>query len=93
MLASNDVPLPVTAESLAADRIEYATWLMLFAPSMVETYGRESLLATPVWHADDLDDGAVLLIATPNPLGEEGTAAIDDHLGIDRPAELEGHQY
>lgn len=93
LLAGNEVPLPVTAESLAENRIGYATWLMLFPPAMVETYGRETLLEAPAWHVEELDDGGILLVSTPNPTYPGETAAIDDHLGIDAPPELKDHQY
>lgn len=53
---------PVTAESLADDRINSPTWLMLFPPAMVETYGREWLLDLPVPYAEELDDGAILIL-------------------------------
>lgn len=92
-LLGNDLPLPVTAESLAANEIEYATWLMVFPPAMVETYGRDQLLSAPAWHTEELDDGAVLIVSTAAPIGDGETEAIDEHLGIDRPPAADEHTY
>jgi len=39
--------LPITADSLAANRIETVSWLMLFAPPLVAEYGREWVLDAP----------------------------------------------
>ena len=55
---------PVSDESLAQNRINYPTWLMLFPPEMVETYGREWLLDLPAERIDELDDGAIMVVAT-----------------------------
>lgn len=60
---------PVEAEDLAAGQVQDVSWLMLFPPDMVETYGRQFLLDAPVWRAEELEDGAVLLVAFANPLG------------------------
>ncbi|MBX0306060.1 DUF3396 domain-containing protein [Halomicroarcula sp. F24A] len=59
--------VPITADSLAANRIETVSWLMLFSPPMVAEYGREWLLNAPAWKTRELDDGAVMLVASPDP--------------------------
>lgn len=59
--------IPVSRESLAENRIEWVSWLMLFSPEMVEEYGREWLLSAPAWERRELDDGAILLVTTPDP--------------------------
>ena len=58
---------PVTGASLSENRIETVSWLMLFSPPMVESYGREWLLDAPAWKTRELDDGAVMLVASPDP--------------------------
>lgn len=93
LLAGSEMPLPVTGESLAENRIEYATWLMVFPPAMVETYGRETLLSAPAWYTDELDDGAIIVVSHPNPTGDGETKAIDEHLGLERPPEADEHTY
>lgn len=94
-LVENDVPPPVTPESLAADRIEYASWLMGFPPSIVETYGRETLLSAPAWQTAELPDGGVAILATENPTNvcKPETRAIDQHLDLDPPPETEECDY
>lgn len=68
MIWSGKRELPVTETDLEANRIRHPTWLMLFPPAMVETHGREFLLEAPVWRTEELDDGAVLLVAEENPM-------------------------
>jgi|AntDeeMinimDraft_5_1070356.scaffolds.fasta_scaffold00231_13 hypothetical protein len=94
-LVENDVPPPVTPESLAEDRIEYASWLMGFPPSIVETYGRETLLSAPAWQTSELPDGGVVILATENPTNvcKPETRAIDQHLDLDPPPETEECDY
>jgi|GEM_PF-2146787 hypothetical protein len=77
--------IPATADSLAANRIETVSWLMLFAPSMVAEYGREWLLDAPAWKTRELDDGAVMLVASPDPTDWEefraARAELDEYFG------------
>jgi len=40
---------------------------MLFSPELVEEYGRAWLLSAPAWERRELDDGAILLVTTPDP--------------------------
>lgn len=84
---------PVDAAATARDSINYAVWLNVFSPRLVETYGRETLLSAPTWHVDEFGDGSVLVVSTPNPTYPGETGAIDDHLGIEPPAELDGCTY
>lgn len=58
---------PVTDKSLDDDRIAEVSWLMLFGPEMVEEYGREWLLDAPAWKRTELDDGGIMLVASPDP--------------------------
>jgi hypothetical protein len=62
-----DTPLdlrkpPITAESVANDRLTYLPWLTIFSPDMVEEHGRDTLLSAPAWHVETVDDGSVLLV-------------------------------
>jgi len=54
---------PVTAESLADNRITQPTWLMLFSPVMVKEYGRKWLHDLPVDRIEEFDDGAIMTIS------------------------------
>ncbi len=58
---------PVTNESIANNRIADVSWLMLFAPELVDEYGREWLLSAPTWKHQEFDDGGIMLVASPDP--------------------------
>lgn len=62
---------PVTDESLSENRIAEVSWLMLFGPEMVGEYGREWLLDAPAWKRTELDDGGIMLVASPDPTDYE----------------------
>lgn len=83
MIRRGDREHPATKDDLAANRIRGPSWLMLFSPPMVETYGREFLLDAPVWRAEELD-GAVLLVVVENPmeLGTPDLEAVADYFGL-----------
>ncbi|WP_336331208.1 hypothetical protein [Haloarcula sp. CGMCC 1.2071] len=53
---------PFTAKSLAHDTYDHLSWLSIFTPSMVEYYGRETLLSAPAWKVRELTDGAILIV-------------------------------
>jgi hypothetical protein len=59
-----EVPPPISDEGLAKRRINHPTWLMVFSPEMIETYGREWLEDLPAARIDSLDDNGLLLITT-----------------------------
>lgn len=82
MIRRGDRELPVTEADLEANRIRGPSWLMLFPPAMVETYGREFLLDAPVWRAEELDDGAVLLVAEENPMELATLDPLADYFGL-----------
>ncbi len=71
-----NIPAPVSDESLANNQIEHPTWLMLFPPEMVEAYGREWLLDLPAEHIEELDDGAIMVVATRDFPGCESNMEI-----------------
>ena len=60
----HEISPPVSDEGLANDRIDHPTWLMLFPPEMVTEYGREWLLELPAAYVEELDDGAIMVVAT-----------------------------
>lgn len=62
--SEHELPSPISDESLAADRIEHPTWLMVFPPRMVDTYGREWLLDLPAARTEEFDDGSIMIVAT-----------------------------
>ena len=77
-----DAP-PFTAESLANDRYEYLSWLTVFSPPVVETYGRETLLDAPAYHVEELTDGSVLIITDEDPYSPSEYENVADHIGIE----------
>ena len=67
-LASDREPgIPVSQESLADNRIDAVSWLMVFSPELVEEYGHEWLLSAPAWERRELDDGAIMLVTSHDP--------------------------
>ena len=86
IINTRDAP-PFTAESLAKDRYEYLSWLTVFSPPMVETYGRETLLDAPAYHVEELDDDSVLIVAVEDPMDRHGSKKseykeIGNYIGI-----------
>ena len=41
-----------------------------FGPVLVESIGRETLLALPAWQKTELDDGGLLLEMSPSPVAD-----------------------
>ena len=62
-------PPVISDGGIENNRIEHPTWLMLFPPEMVAEYGREWLLDLPAETIEELDDGAIMIVAT-GPLPE-----------------------
>lgn len=83
---SDTIPLkdqyPIDCESLAENAINYTTWITVFPPALVETYGRETLLDAPVWRVEEWDDGAIALVTYPNVQYPKPQHPVDDHLGL-----------
>ena len=75
--------LPATVESLRTGRLNYPVWLTAFTPSLVETYGRETLLSAPAWRTYEWDDGSVVLVAYPDPKTPHLMDDIEEHLGLE----------
>lgn len=74
---------PITAESLANDRLRYLPWLAVFPPAMVESYGRETLLSAPAWKVEELDDGAILIVCHDDIDDWQADGrAVADHIGL-----------
>lgn len=94
-LVAGEIPPPVTLESLAEDRIEYACWLVGFPPAMVDTYGRDRIRSAPAWQTSELGDGGLIVLTTQNPdaASKPEARAVDQHLGLDPPSETEDCQY
>lgn len=74
---------PFTATSIAHDGYNCLSWLTVFTPPMVETYGRETLLSTPAYHTKKLDDGGILLVCHNRPLDwNTDCREVADSLGL-----------
>lgn len=72
----SSVTKPIECESLSKNRITHPTWLMVFPPAMVEEYGREWLLDLPADRIEELDDGAIMVVATEDITSCEADAEI-----------------
>ncbi|WP_336358963.1 hypothetical protein [Haloarcula sp. CGMCC 1.6347] len=89
-----DTPLdlrkpPITAESVANSRFTYLPWLTILPPAMVEEYGRETVLSTPAWHVDELDDGSVLLVCHNDIVDwDKDCRTVAQHIGLPSYREL-----
>lgn len=79
--------LPVTEECLAEKRLKYFPWLVIFPPPFVESYGRDHLLETPVWRAEELEDESVLLVGGEDIVNKFDVdhQEIREHLGLENP--------
>ncbi|ELZ26988.1 hypothetical protein C475_08636 [Halosimplex carlsbadense 2-9-1] len=71
LVEGRELGKPMTDESLAENRINEVSWLMLFGPELVAEYGLEWLLRAPAWKREELDDGAILLVTSPDPTDYE----------------------
>lgn len=77
--------VPVTAAGLRDGRIDDVSWLMLFPPRLVESYGREWLRSAPVYRAIDLEDGGLLLVAIDDPWDPDSAELTDlrEYFGVE----------
>jgi hypothetical protein len=75
---------PATAESLAHNKYEHLSWVTVFTPPMIETYGRETLLSAPAWQIRELDNGAILVVSYQNPFDPNPDKKEDvaDYIGL-----------
>jgi hypothetical protein len=74
---------PFTAESLAHDTYDHLSWLSIFTPSMVEHYGRETLLSAPAWQIRELVDGAILIVCHDDTVDwQEDCRSTAEHIGL-----------
>ncbi|MFA9428149.1 hypothetical protein [Natronorubrum sp. A-ect3] len=74
---------PFTARSLARDEYACLSWLTVFTPPMVETYGRETLRSAPAYRTRELDDGAIVLVCHDRPFDWDADCrAVADHIGL-----------
>lgn len=80
---------PITAESVANGQLTYLPWRAIFTPTMVEAYGRETLLSAPAWHAEELDDGPILLVCH-NDVSDwnRDCRTVAEHVGLPSYREL-----
>jgi len=78
---------PFTAESLAHDAYEHLSWITVFTPSVVETYGRETLLSAPAYETRERADGAVLIVAYGDPHDPDR----DQHVAVTQYVGLESY--
>lgn len=79
--------LPATETSLHDHRINDVSWLMLFPPAFVEEYGEATLRGAPVWKTEELEDGAIFLVAVSDPTDPNGVdySGLRDYFGVEDP--------
>lgn len=83
-LADTRAP-PVSTDGLEAARLDDVSWLLLFPPAFAHAVGRERLDAAPAWRVEELDTGAVLLVAVEDPTDPNGVdySALRNYFGVD----------
>lgn len=59
-------------------------WLNVFPPAVVEQLGRETVLSTPAYRIEDLEDGSVLLVVQefPDEKDVDRWVEVREHLGL-----------
>ena len=62
-----DEPHLLLYESAKNNNILRIWWLNFFGPKLVEKFGREKLLSAPSWKTEELSDGGIMLVRSPNP--------------------------
>ena len=78
----DDYPVDASQRGQAVTEINFLTWLSIFPPPLVDTYGRERLLSAPAWHVEELDDGSILLVEWADPTVIRDNE-VQQHLGFD----------
>ncbi len=54
-------------ESAKNNKILRIWWLNFFGPKLVETLGKKKLLSAPSYITEELQDGGIMLVRSPNP--------------------------
>lgn len=65
--------------------VQQLYWLQVLSPDAVERLGRDQVLSTPAWRVESLNDGAVLIVAYPDPHFPANVDEIETHLGFTLP--------
>lgn len=73
----------VTHEGIQNGDVEQVFWLQILPPDTVDDIGREKVLSAPATTAEELADGAVLLVAYERPYPPGDPTDVGDHLGVD----------
>lgn len=80
---------PADPAELTDDRISDTSWLMVFPPDLVDSYGRDFLLAAPAWRSNEREDGSIVIVSWADPTDIEAIDAnrnvIRDYFDIDPP--------
>jgi hypothetical protein len=58
-----------TARNDGFDKIYTVCWLNVFGPKLIDTVGRERMLATPAHRVEELPNGSILLVTWPTAAG------------------------
>lgn len=64
-----DHPQRAVIEAADVGQLE-TEWLLVLPPAVVEKIGREPLWNAPVWHIEEIDNGAVLVVVDKDPRWE-----------------------
>lgn len=77
----DEYPISQSMVGKEVTEIDHVTWLSIFPPALVDTYGRERLLSAPAWHVDELEDGAIVVVNWDDPTRIEPND-LHDHLQL-----------
>jgi len=82
-------PVPVTRGDIDGTIPGVASWIMVFPPSLVDSYGAKHLRSASTWRTTDLVDGSIMLVAFQDPTDPDeivgGLEEIAQHLDVAVP--------
>lgn len=73
----------ITRDGLTSGTVEQVFWLQILPPETIEALGRDHVLSAPAARVEELDDGAVLLVAYERPYPPGDPTELAEHLGVD----------
>ncbi len=83
---SDEYNIKPTKDELIGGAVKNLFWINILSPHFVKIIGRKKLLSAQTWKVEEMGDGGILLILTPNPLNvnevDKKKAEVERHLGL-----------
>jgi hypothetical protein len=88
---TEEMSIPITKDGLRNNEFTFIPWLVIATEDLINAYGRETLLSTPSWRTEELNDGSIFVVSYANVLTQSEGPIIprNEHFGIDVPLEEE----